>query len=79
MPLVLTSLEGGHTDADAGTDITHTHTYTHRQTHTHTYTCTHTHTSRTRSISRNQVCVQRVPGLKIQRVTEITPDWTIVF
>ena len=62
MPLVLTSLEGGHTDADAGTDITHTHTYTHIHTdkHTHIHTHVHIHTLRGQDQFLETRCVSSV-------------------
>ena len=37
-PLVINSLEGGHTHACIHT---HKHTHTHTHTHTHMHTCTH--------------------------------------
>ena len=64
-PLVINSLEGGHTHTHTHTHThKHTHTNTHTHTHKHTHTHTHTHTQsthvyrhlRTEGIIRNQAC-----------------------
>ena len=62
MPLVVHSLEGGHTHARPHT---HTHTHTHTYTHTHAY-----RHSRTEAILRNRVCA----GLRAPSFLVIQPS-----